>query len=234
MALDINVDKITQELNYITNEFYRSAVIPFRDSTTKNMLVYFPDLYLGNFVENGMNSIEADEIRKYKLIEYIVDGSYQRIIESPIVDFDFSSCEHLTSIYDDPIGFTSHEIAFSEIPSEDQLVWLTDKPVNRRDIAISYIIRYLRFGGRKMTYHIFHPNAYKFRFKHDNENFYFQNLNKIISHFWPDAPRAIPEFMSFIERVRKFDKTKVIDDVDEFELQYPQCNRKFYVDVFPY
>ncbi|MDE6294253.1 MAG: hypothetical protein K2L88_06515, partial [Clostridiales bacterium] len=193
-----------------------------------------PELYLGKFVEKGKSVLEGDEVRKQKVLDYLVDGSYKKVIDCPIIDFDFSSCEHLTSIYDDPIGFTSHEIAFTAMPSEKELVWIAGESVNKKDIAISYIIRYLRFGGRKIMYHIFHPNAYKYRFKYDNENFYFDNLIEIILHYWPQAKDVIPEFIKFITSVKEFDKSKIIDSIDEFELQYPQCNRKFYVDVFPY
>ncbi|MDE6285333.1 MAG: hypothetical protein K2M17_06260, partial [Bacilli bacterium] len=39
MNLNISLDKSTEDLNYIINEFNRLAVIPFRDSTTKNMVI---------------------------------------------------------------------------------------------------------------------------------------------------------------------------------------------------
>ncbi len=85
-----------------------------------------------------------------------------------------------------------------------------------------------------MAYHIFHPNAYNIRFKHDNENFYFEKLEGIILHFWKESKDVIPKFLNFLNKVNKFDKSKIIDDVDEFEDQYPKCNRKFYLDIFPY
>ena len=59
-----------------------------------------------------------------------------------------------------------------------------------------------------MCYHIFHPDAYKYRFKYDNENFYFDNLKEIILHFWPSADQEIPEFLKFIDEIVLFDKIK--------------------------
>ena len=85
-----------------------------------------------------------------------------------------------------------------------------------------------------MCYHIFHPYAYAYRFKYDDENFYFDHLNEIIDYYWKDARKVIPQFMQFIDMVVEFDKEKIIDSVDEFVAAYPDCNRKFYLDLFPY
>lgn len=232
---DINFEKLSIELDGIISDFNRIAKIPFRDSTTKNMVIYYPKLYLGNFIDENTDVLSADLKRKDFFIKMIKDGTYKEILNAPIIDFDFSSCEHLTSIYDDPIGYNCHEIMWSGTLDVEELIWNGEKSINfGKDIALSFIIRFLRFGGRKMCYHIFHPHAYKYRFKYDNENFYFNNLNKIIIHYWPECEKCIPEFMNFINKVVLFDKSKIIDNIDEFELEYPSCNRKFYLDLFPY
>lgn len=233
-GFELDQKRIKNELVYIADEFERISVVPFRDSTTKNMVIYYPDLYLGNYVDSDEDALSADEHRKTVFFRMVQDGSYKNILSSPIIDFDFSSCENLTSVYDDPIGFSCHEITFNGIPNENKLVWLEDQSINSKDIALSFIIRYLRFGGRKMTYHIIHPHAYKYRFKYDNEFFYFNHLDQIIQHFWPDSHSAIPEFLKLIQKVKKPSNVDLFDDVDEFEIQYPNCNRKFYLDIFPY
>lgn len=199
------------------------------------MVIYYPKLYLGNFIDENTDVLSADLKRKDFFIKMIKDGTYKDILNAPIIDFDFSSCEYLTSIYDDPIGYNCHEIMWSGTLDVEELIWYGEKSINfGKDIALSFIIRFLRFGGRKMCYHIFHPHAYKYRFKYDNEKFYFNNLNKIIIHYWPECEKCIPEFMNFINKVVLFDKSKIIDDIDGFELEYPSCNRKFYLDLFPY
>lgn len=233
-GFEVDQKKIQNELINIASEFEQISTVPFRDSTTKNMVIYYPDLYLGKYVESDEDVLSADERRKAAFFRMVQDGSYEEILNSPIIDYDFSSCENLTSVYDDPIGFLCHEITFKGIPNASELIWLEGQKIDSKDIALSFIIRYLRFGGRKMTYHIIHPHAYKYRFKYDNEFFYFGHLDQIVQYFWPDSTVAIPEFLKLIQNVKKLNKSDLFDDVDEFEIQYPNCNRKFYLDIFPY
>lgn len=231
----IDYDKLSKELDEIIGRFEKIAIVPFRDATTKNMVIYCPELYLEEYLDDARDVLAADLRRKEAVINMIREDRYNNIINAPIVDFDFSSCEHLTTIYDDPIGFNCHEIMWNGLPDLNSLVWSGTPSSNfGEDIAVSFIVRYLRFGGRKMCYHIFHPHAYNYRFKYDNENFYFVHLNEIIEHYWKEARKTIPQLMAFIELVVKFDKDKIIDTVDEFEVVYPNCNRKFYLDLFPY
>lgn len=233
-GVELNQQQIKNELRFIADEFEKISIVPFRDSTTKNMVIYYPDLYLGNYIETNGDALIADKKRKQVFLKMIQDGSFQNLLHSPIIDFDFSSCENLTSVYDDPIGFSCHEITFKGIPHESSLVWLEDQRINSKDIALSFIIRYLRFGGRKMTYHIIHPHAYTYRFKYDNEFFYFNQLDQIVKHFWPESTMVIPEFFKLIQKIKLPSKADLFDEVDEFEVQYPDCNRKFYLDIFPY
>ncbi len=232
---DLDYVKLGEELDYIIKKFEKIAIVPFRDATTKNMVIYLPDLYLERYLDDNKDVLSADAKRKEVVINMLKEGKWQSIINAPIVDFDFSSCEHLTTIYDDPIGYNCHEIMWGGFPNLKTLVWGGEPSLNyNEDIAISFIVRYLRFGGRKMCYHIFHPHAYRYRFKYDNENFYFSHLNEVIDYYWKDARKIIPQFMGFVEKVVAFDKSKIIDAIDEFELAYPNCNRKFYLDLFPY
>ncbi len=235
MQLDVDIDKLAQDVKYISDEFEKISVVPFRDSTTKNMVIYCPELYLGNFIDASCDVLKANSKRKEVILKTIKDDTYMHYAECAIIDFDFSSCEHLTSIYDDPIGFKCHEINWDGIPETSSLIWNTAvPPIEGKDIALSFIVRYLRFGGRKLAYHIFHPDAYIIRFAFDDENFYFDTLSEITRHFWKDADKYIPNFLKFIDLVSAFDKDKIIDDEDEFEEQYPNCNRKFYIDIFPF
>lgn len=233
-GLELNQQEIKQELVYIADEFEKIVKVPFRDSTTKNMVIYCPELYLERFLSDGGDSLTADELRKEFFFKMVEDGSFTKLLDCPIIDFDFSSCEYLTSLYDDPIGFSCHEITFKRIPKAEDLIWFDNSKLDYRDIALSFIIRYLRFGGRKMTYHIIHPHAYSYRFRYDNEFFYFDQLESIIRHFWPDSINVIPEFINLIRKITTLSNSKVFDEEDKFELQYPDCNRKFYLDIFPY
>lgn len=236
MHLPIDLKKINEELKFVTAEYNKRATVPFRDSTTKNMILYSPELYLGNFMDKSNNTIKADEKRFLKFKQLLYENTYWDIVEQkPIIDVDFSSCEHLTTPYDDPIGFSCHEIMYEGIPHNRSLVWNSSCDIyDEYGIAISFIIRFLRFGGRKLAYHIFHPNAYKYRFRYDNEKFYFKNLNDILRHFTPNFEKKTPEFIRFIDLIARYDISKLIDTVDEFEKAFPNCNRKFYIDIFPY
>ncbi len=236
MNLDIDFEKIESELSYLTIEFDKRAMVPFRDSTFKNMLIFAPELYLGKFIDDDTNVFQADE-KRFEYFKVMLKENKYNILkdEKKLIDFDFSSCEYLTTPYDDPIGFLCHEITYNGIPSDDKLIWSNEFDKNDYlGIAISYIVRYIRFGGRKLVYHIFHPNAYKYRFFYDDEFFYFKKLNDIISHFWPESKKNIPEFIKFIDMVKNFNINLLIDDKDIFEIKYPKCNRSFYLDIFPY
>lgn len=236
MELDsIDYSKLAQELDYLIEKFEQYASVPFRDATSKNMVIYMPELYLENFIDADKDVLSADQRRKEYVLNMIRENKYQAILDAPIIDFDFSSCEHLTTVHDDPIGFNCHEVLWNGMIATEELMWCGDLSSNvGENIAISFIVRYLRFGGRKMCYHIFHPYAYAYRFKYDDENFYFDHLNEIIDYYWKDARKVIPQFMQFIDMVVEFDKEKIIDSVDEFVAAYPDCNRKFYLDLFPY
>lgn len=231
--------KVFEDVEHVVNRFNHFADTPFRDSTTKNMLLYYPKLYLGNFKKEFESADSADEARFEYFIHMLENGAYHELFSAEIIDFDFSSCEHLTTKYDDPIGLMCHEITYTGIPDQKDILWVENKNSEEHgeEIAISFIIRYLRFGGRKLTYHIFHPNAYRFRFKYDDELFYFSNLNKIVLHFWPEAQSFIPNLLEFIDIVRDTIENRsetIIDDVDEFEDAFPTCSRKFYLDIYPY
>ena len=234
-SIQLDKSEIEKELEYITKEFNNISIVPFRDSTTKNMVIAYPKLYLGNYLnEKGMDQQKADKIRQDFFLQMIQENKYEKILESKIVDFDFSSCENLTSLYDDPIGFLCHEITFKGIPKPEELIWLGNNPLDSRGIALSFIVRFLRFGGRKLAYHVIHPHAYEYRFKYDNEFFYFDHFESIIDHFWPDSVDTIPELMKLIQSVRKLERLDLFDNVDEYENLYRDCYSKFYLDIFPY
>ena len=232
-------NSVIEDVEHIVKQFNHYADTPFRDSTTKNMLLYYPKLYLGKFKKDDETADDADEERFAFFVQMLETGDYQDLLKADIIDFDFSSCEHLTTKYDDPIGLMCHEITYKGIPLENDILWVenNDSGLHGEEIAISFIIRYLRFGGRKLAYHIFHPDAYRYRFKYDDELFYFSNLNNIVLHFWPEAQSRIPNLLEFIDMIRDVIENKsetIIDNVDEFEKAFPTCSRKFYLDIYPY
>jgi hypothetical protein len=236
MKLPIKKSVVYAELAYIRDKFALIADTPFRDATTKNMILHVPEIHLGRYfvAEKDTDVLAANARRQQFIFSAIKSGEIQKCIDAPLIDFDFSSCEHNTTIFDDAIGFICHEISWNGIPKMSELCWEASRVLNGEDVAISFIIRFLRFGGRKLSYHIIHPEAYKFRFHYDNEFFYFSNLNKLLDVFWPDSKSQIPELRKFIDLVNTANSDDFIDDVDEFHETTKICDRKFYIDIFPF
>ena len=235
----LKLHQVFHDIDYVVKRFNAYADTPFRDSTTKNMVLYYPNLYLGRFKDELETSDVADEKRFLYFIRMLETDEYIELLNSEIIDFDFSSCEHLTTKYDDPIGLQCHEITCNGTPSEREILWVRNNIEGNHgeEIAVSFIVRYLRFGGRKLAYHIFHPNAYKYRFKYDNELFYFSNLKKFVLYFWPEAKEIIPNLLEFVTIVHdtiEYKNETIIDDIDEFEDAFPNCSRNFYLDIYPY
>ena len=232
MHHSISIGKINEELDKINQRFESIATVPFRDATTKNMILHVPSLHLNNFFVSN-NVLEANEKRKKVIFDALVDGTISNFFEAPLVDIDFSSCENDTTIYDDPIGFSCHEISWNGIPDKKNVCWNPSSELVDEDIALSFIIRFLRFGGRKLAYKIIHSDAYKYRFYYDNGLFYFKNLNTIINRFWNDAHTQIPNLMQFIDLIANADIEKFVYHDDNIYDMCRKCDRKFYIDIYP-
>ena len=237
-VVEAGLAEINKDIDKVVEIFNEYADTPFRDATTKNMVLYYKHLYLGKFIKRGKSTLEADEDRYRYFVRMLKNGHYKKLLKAEIIDLDFSSCTDLTTRYDDSIGFLCHEINFRKILEPKELAWNMDEDkANGKAIAITFIVRYLRFGGRKLAYHMLHPDAYFSRFKYDHENFYFERLSKLVTYYWPESKKELPNLLKFFDDVdftRKFDKDSVIDSVDEFEKEYPDCSRKFYIDIYPY
>jgi len=217
--------KVDDEILNI-NEYWNSvANTPFRDATPKNMLLFNPELHLSKF--------ESEDDRRNFIKNCIADGSFKHMIEHPIIDFDFCSCIHNTTPEDDVISLKYHERTWSGItPSQSDLVWNGYKPNGQR-AAISFLIRYFRFGGRKAAYRLIFPSGHCIRFKHDNDVFYFDKLPSIMLNLWSDCYRIYPNLMSFIETAAQ--QLRIArSTIDLFRAARLGSNAKCYTDVYPY
>lgn len=224
-CLGIIIDKnaIEREIDDINLYWSNVVSVPFRDATTKNMILNSPKLNMENY--------SSDEERNAYIGKSINEKSYHEWLDAPIIDIDFSSTIHDTTYEDDVISLKYHERTWSgRYPDVNELLWY-GKPDMKR-AAITFLIRYFRFGGRKAAYRLIHPKAHRIRFKYDNDLFYFMRLPVIMKNLWPSCTKEYPNLLSFIETASKYLVTARI--TTDLFLEYGNQQAEFYTDVFPY
>lgn len=193
--------------------------IPFRDATTKNMVFCDPNFQRIELAPN--------ESKTEKNIKHVIDKLDANVFweTTPIGDFDFSSCVHDTTIEDDFISLHCHERTFdgnTYIDPKD-LIWIGTPDPKRA--AISFYVRYYRFGGRKAAYRLLNPVNHLVRFHHDNDDFYFKNLNSIMRNLYPSVDKEFPILLRITEDLAKRLGTKRAVE-DEFYKEYPDATRQ--------
>ncbi len=224
LDIDIQEGVIEDEINAINNYWCTAVEVPFRDATSKNMILNSPKLYMDNF--------ESDEDRSAYLLSSIKNNTYYDWLEAQIIDIDFSSCVHDTTFEDDVISLKYHERTWGgALPSANELLW-NGTPDPKR-AAITFLVRYFRFGGRKAAYKLIHPSGHRIRFKYDNDLFYFSRLPQIMVNLWPECMLEYPNMMHFIETASKYLPMQQIS-TDLFLEYNSGHNRTYYTDVFPY
>lgn len=223
-CLEIEIEKsaIEKEIDDINCYWEGIVNVPFRDATSKNMILNSSKLSLENY---SSDSERANYIR-----DSIIDGSYIEWLHAPIVDIDFSSTLHNTTLEDDVISLKYHERTWDGVlPHANDLLWIGKSDGKRA--AITFLIRYFRFGGRKAAYRLIHPTAHRIRFKYDSDVFYFRKLPMIMKSLWPECMEIYPNLMNFIEVVSRYlVATQVTTDLF---LEYGNKQANYYTDVYP-
>jgi len=223
LGIIVNYDEINKELDLIDEMWQSYAWVPFRDATTKNMVLASPDLWLGGF--NG------EESRRKYLVDTLLTGTYDKWFNAPIVDFDFSSCNEKSTPEDDVISLKFHERTWSGLPSNPlELRWVGTEDPTRA--ALTFLVRYYRFGGRKAAYRLLHPWGHRIRFRHDDDTFYFQRLPGIITRLWPDSQKKIPAMLEFTSTAARL-LANWRPDIDYFIAEGLAEKRRYYVDMYP-
>lgn len=227
LCLNIKYDKRTMnhELQKIYEYFINEATVPFRDSTTKNMILSCDDLHLSNFKTEK----ERNEFI-FQLFEN--DEIFQYISRYPIIDFDFSTCINCTTLEDDYISLFYHERTWDgKEPDIKSLSWSNN--INLYRSAITFIIRFLRFGSRKVAYMILHNKTYNIRFRYDNPEYYFKSLPDFLYVLQPSIFNEYPNIIKFVNDVeKKLSTIHVTEDI--FINNGLGKKEKAYSDVFPY
>ena len=225
LGISVNWSAISRELSLVDDLWKCFAKVPFRDATPKNMVLAAEDLWLRNF--------DSEQERAEYIVSTIQSGSTSWK-NCDVIDFDFSSCTELSTPEDDPISLNFHERTWRGDPlNYSGIRWQgvnsNDSPVRT---AITFIVRYYRFGGRKAAYRLLHPSGHRTRFRHDSDVFYFQRLPSIVDRFWPDSRSSIPEILSFTELVAR-NLGGMRSPVDLFLEAGLGEKRTYYVDIYP-
>ncbi len=197
-SLDFDVSQVDLEIE--TDRFYKRfteiANTVFRDSTVKNMIMQIEEL-------KGLDNISTEDrlIKlKQKLYKILESDDFDGFKSNAIFDLDFSSCINLTTRYDDFIGLKMHERTYSlEIEQEILSGTLNGKKINKKEFIIGLIVRYLRFGGRKLLYKLFNPTFHDIRFKYDNEQFYFKKIVFFVNRMCPEFIKEYPCIFKIIQ-----------------------------------
>jgi hypothetical protein len=218
-SIKYDVKKVENELEKLNSYWTELVSVPFRDATTKNMV----------FCSDKLSRIEFkptdDKIQKERdIIESKLNDNYYW--ENTLIgDFDFSSCIHDTTLEDDLISIKFHERTFNANPfvEPSDVIWFGEP--NGMRAALSFYIRYYRFGGRKAAYRILNPVNYIVRFRYDSDIFYFLQLNIIMRNLWKDVDNEFPQLLEITEKLSRTLGSKIAQ-TDSFYEAYPDANRE--------
>jgi len=150
----------------------------------------------------------------------------------PMCDIDFSSVIHLTSIEDDPISLHCHEWTYGSQPT-DAASFVLDSclgQVSAERTAASFLVRYLRFGGRKLAYYLVNPQGFKVRFAYDDPLFYFRLLPEICEDLSPAFSKEFADLIHVTELIYKAAKNPSRGDLSILEIDHV----RMYHEPFPF
>lgn len=162
------------ELETLAVLWNKRCTVPFRDATPKNIIIVDPTV-----------SVTLNKGQRRKAIDTILDMPETYWQQIPLQDIDFTSTHHLTSTQDDWLSLLGHAVSqpSTYVPPCD----------------ITLLVRYLRFGGRKLIYKLVNPSGFNVRFRHDEPCFYFNNLCMYLSK---DFQSSYPQLMQTLRAIR--------------------------------
>lgn len=189
--------------------------IPFRDATPKNILVAIPTLDPARQA--------AEPARLAALRRWLRSGAAGTV---RLVDYDFASVLHRTAPEDDGISLLAHRgsLAFAGPPlgapgmggplQGPMADWPGRLPALPRQLGLPFapdgprtaralMVRYLRFGGRKLLYRAINPAGFALRFRHDRPEHYFATLPAAMAQLWPAFPDRFPILADRLQRLAR-------------------------------
>lgn len=185
------------------------ALIPFRDATTKNIVVEIPQL-------GPDPGIDPDD-RLARLSAWLDRGDCDHV---RLVDVDWASVTHRTAPEDDLFSLLAHA---ASLPISERLLARLVPGVAAWPLAVAelvcgihagmrpdppraaraLLVRYLRFGGRKLVYRLLNPAAFAVRFRYDDPSFYFERLPAALQQLDPGFALRFPCLMARLLQLRQ-------------------------------
>lgn len=229
LRFDLNVAEIETEVQR-ADEYLKGVTcpVPFRDATPKNLILAWPDMWLGRTSSDKQREIIREMVRCWSSADSC------QIDSIPIVQIDFSACRELTVPEDDPISLLVHESTWlGSMPSVDHLLWQPVQ-VDRSRLAIGMLIRMLRYGGRRLSYRLVHSSGYRARYGDESIKFYFDALRDAANTVCPDLATKFTGIMSVTRIILDRLALGLSTQRDWFDLQYGPQPERYYRDVYPF
>jgi hypothetical protein len=214
---------LESELEELNTRWFPMTTVPFRDATTKNMVLAAPDLWLGGF--------DGEEARHAAIVRSFEADSVPAWMASELVDFDFASCGEISTPEDDYVSLHFHERTWARPPmSAQELLWGNYEASGER-AALTFLTRYYRFGGRKAAYRLLHPWGHRVRFRHDGDAFYFERLPDIVQRLSPEVAERFPLLLEVTKAIaRTLEAGR--PGVDQFIAAGLAEKRNYFVDMY--
>jgi len=172
--------------------------LPFRDATAKNIIMAVPALSPRR---------ESDPQRRLEAVRAWL--GQDQADRARLVEVDFASVVHRTAPEDDLYSLLAHagtlpwgrELLADLDPNEAFWPRAVARLVPGIDPSFSpdperaaraLLVRYLRFGGRKLLYRALNPTAYGIRFRYDDPRPYFASLRPALLGLDPGFADRFP------------------------------------------
>jgi len=213
-----DVKRAEEEMEKLYACWANFATVPFRDATTRNMM-FCSDKFTR--IKFSQTEERAQKVRD--VIEAMLNDN--NFWECELIgDFDFSTCIHDTTLEDDFISCKFHERTFNGNPFVEpkEVIWFGEP--NEIRAALSFYIRYYRFGGRKAAYRFLNPVNHMVRFRYDSDIFYFFQLNTIMRNLWKEVDNEFPLLLEITEKLSKTLGSSIAK-TDLFYETYPNAKR---------
>lgn len=176
----------------------RCCIVPFRDATTKNMIVDLPGAPRDRY--------EDTEVAQRSYVASLVAGGDSEVwYTAPIVDIDFSSVVNTTAPEDDPLSLLCHEWTYRTLPVSPELLVAVGGiagPDAERSAATAFV-RYMRFGGRKLAYWLINSQGFRIRFAYDNPLFYFEEIPRLCEELSPGFTVRYPGLFALVAGIAR-------------------------------
>ncbi|MDR2974649.1 MAG: hypothetical protein LBV00_08040 [Propionibacteriaceae bacterium] len=228
LGLDFEMSRLEMELRKLEDLWDGLVLTPFRDAAPKNMLLADERLWLHSYEDEPARSeFFRSEFRKSA--PEVPDW-----ISAPLVDFDFGSCCDLTTPEDDMISLLAHERTWTQTAVERirSETWLDSIPPDGFRFAVSLLVRFGRFGGRKAAYQLVHPSASRTRFRYDMPSHYFQRAGSLALEASESLADLCPLTLELFDMIGA--RIGAMQPTVDYFRQYENPERRtHYVDLFP-